>query len=220
MDISISLDPAAGKDLEQYVDFLNTQQDVLVHLDVMDGQFVPRESVTHEEFVYVLENSVHPIDAHFMVEKPDFSIWQFLPCLSIVEKLRSITFHIEALAGKAGFQLLKKIKRFGIEAGIAIDLPTEIEAVDRELLENSDVITIMSVKCGASGQKNNAEEMQKRLRYVTENFPKARLIVDGGINPENIKLAKNAGAHTAVVGGYAYGAEDRAVAIDELKAIS
>ena len=215
MEISVSLDPSSGKDLQDYLGFLNQIRDITIHLDVMDGVFVSRKSIKLDEFDFVVKNSSHKIDAHLMIEKPHENINRYL-AKAVWGSLRSISFHAEALDSKEAVSLLNKIRVMGIWAGIVVDLPTRIQDIDKQLFENSDVITIMTVKCGKSGQSINLDELGKRVEFIAKSFPGKKIIVDGGVNLDNIEHVKTSGADIAVVGNAIYSAPNRKSTIQKL----
>ena len=208
--IAISLDPSIGIDMMDYLEELNGFDNIMVHLDIMDGKFVAREAVTIDEYTHVVQNSRHKIDVHLMVAKPSEVVNIYL-AKAIWGSINSLSFHVEPFEKEAdaAVSILKKIKVMGIQAGVVVDLNTRVEDVQQELLKNSDVITIMSVKCGASGQSFNPSALQKII-WIRKNHPHLRIIVDGGINARNINTVMEAGADTAVVGSALYSAGDRA----------
>jgi len=210
LEISVSLDPVSGKeDFKDYIKWLNTVQGISIHLDVMDGAFVPRMSCTPEEFDFVVTNSVHPIDVHLMIENPERDLDKYLSGIGRQrdgQGIRSISFHVETQPSEVTLSQLKKIRRAGIMPGIIVDLPTILSLDCRDtcgILGKSDVVTVMSVKCGASGQSFNQDALDK-IRMIKEINPMARVIVDGGVKMENIAMVEKAGADIAVMGSAVY----------------
>jgi|GEM_PF-1690594 len=224
-EISISLDPSSGSNLEQYVTYLNDIPDIAIHLDVMDGVFVPRISIPKEEYDFTIKNTEHMVDVHLMITSPQNKINPYI-AKAVWGTLRSVTFQIEALDTENGqgicmqttLALLNKIKSMNIQAGIAIDLPTTVESIESEILNNCDVVTIMSVKCGASGQSFNKSALDKVI-YMKKHYPKIRIILDGGINADNLPIVKSVGTDTAVFGSHVYKAQNKAESIANLKVL-
>jgi len=212
MDISISLDPAVGMNLAEYINEINQLEGISIHCDVMRTSFVGRDAVTMDEYRYIMKKSFHPVDVHLMLG--DIS--------DIVEASRghlprSICFHVEAVPSAAMMtRLLNGIKQqLGIQAGLAIDINTPVN-IDPNLLCACDVVTIMSVKAGKSGQIFDSRALEKVIE-VKMIAPNARIIMDGGINTKNIAMVKDAGVDTAVAGNYVYSADDRRAAVEQLR---
>ncbi|MCL2569765.1 MAG: hypothetical protein FWE16_00985 [Firmicutes bacterium] len=215
MEISISLDPASGKDIREYIKFLNTVDNITLHADVMDGKFVSRTSLPLDEFSYLVKNTNYKIDVHLMVANPKVQINPMLAKV-VWGNIRSMSFHVEACPVDEAIQLVEKIKMMGIQGGVVIDLDTSVDSVDKRIFAICDVVTIMSVKCGQSGQSFNEIAIDK-VRQIKTKFPKIRIIVDGGINADNIKHIRKAGVNTAVVGNAVYSNSDRTATITLLQ---
>jgi len=218
MEVSVSLDPSAGKDLEKYVEFLNTVEGVALHVDVMDGKFVERAAVTMEEYSFAIKETSHQIDLHLMIDDVQNNINRYI-AKAVWGSLRSVTFHVESFSGDKAKEdilaLLAKIKTMDIQAGIAIDLPTAVKDIDKDILQACDVVLVMSVKCGASGRPFDEVALEK-VKGLKMNYPNFRVIIDGGVQSGNLEKVKKAGVDTAVVGSFIYGAKDRAATIKSL----
>ena len=214
MEISISVESLSGKPtFNDYIHEINNLTgNISLHLDVMDGKFVPRVSITFDEYKYVVENSRHPIDVHLMIDDPESNINRYL-AKAVWGTIRSISFHVESHEAHVIKKLMDKVRVMGIMSGIVIDLPTQIDEIDPNLAVSSDIITIMSVKCGASGQLFNQSALKKITR-LRELNPDARIIMDGGITRENFSMVKSAGVHTAVMGSAMQRAENKQALID------
>ena len=200
MEISVSLDPAMPDKYKDYLKKVNKQKDIdSIHLDVMDGDFVPRRSADDFAVVdYILANTEMPIDVHFMVATPAMFV-----ALNIKKAFRSITIQYESTNPGMLKPLLAKIKEYGKQAGIAIDLDTPVADVCPEIITQCDTITIMSVKAGASGQSFNPSALEK-IGALKKINPNLHIIVDGGINFKNKELVSQAGANIAVMGSAMY----------------
>ena len=208
MEISVSLDPVSGEpELKNYLEELNEMSGIAIHLDVMDGVFVPRVSFPMDEYEYVIRNSVHPIDMHLMINNPDADLKMYAD-IAKQGRVRSICFHVEAQSAIVTEKLLKSLKDMDIMCGIAVDLPSKVSEMSLEVLSMCDVITIMSVKCGASGQSFNPEALEK-VKAIHAINPTARIILDGGVSAENFDMVKRASVNTAVMGSAFYKATDR-----------
>jgi len=218
MEISVSLDPSSGKDFKEYVNYLNGINGISIHCDVMDGIFVPRVAIPMEEYTHLMKNTVHDVDVHLMIDKPNGNLEQFLAKV-VLGKIRSVCFHIEATDVDGALKLLQKIKLSATEAGIAIDQDTNPDQIDERIYTLCDVVTIMSIKCGASGRPFNPEALDK-VRYIRAKYPNIRIIIDGGINESNAQQVKEAGVQTAVMGSAIYNAEDREKKILQISSLT
>ena len=181
-----------------------------LHLDVMDGHFVPNIS-----FGPHLVESIRPItqayfDAHLMISEP---VRYAKPL--VAAGVNSITFQVETVADPA--QAAKEIRKLGCHVGITLNPATPVEKI-LPAIELVDLVLVMSVVPGFSGQKfmpevlPKAEQIKKRLRSDQ------RLEMDGGIHAETIRSAKNAGVDWFVVASAIFDKPDRAAAIRELRA--
>ncbi len=189
----------------------------LLHLDVMDGCFVPSITFGAPVVAALRKHTDLPLDAHLMVANPQRHIDAFVKAGS-----NNITFHIEAVKSAAEAKsLLKKIRSAGLSAGIAIDAQTKAKKI-APLLQHADLALVMSVKAGRGGQKFMQESLEK-IRFIKREKEKQGLEisveVDGGINAETAALAAKAGAEILVAGSYIFSAESAERAIKSLKEI-
>jgi len=218
MEISISLDPAVNKNLEEYLGQMN---DVLLsiskgrlsfHADVFDGEMVERKAINIDEWKFISETAKFPIDLHLTILRPQENIEKYLTAPRA--NVRSITFHVEVVQADEAVELLTKIKAAGFEAGVALNIGTSVKSAQK-LIERADVVTLMSNVSGKSGQPFMPEVLPK-VQQVKKINHAARVIIDIGVTRENIASLKDAGVDTAVVGSYIYKAEDRKAAVLEL----
>ena len=164
-----------------------------IHIDVMDGHFVP--NITMGPFIVEACKGVTklPLDVHLMIEKPERHIEAFAKAGA-----DSITVHIEACPHI--HRTLQQIKSFGCKAGVALNPGTPVVAIDR-ILGEADLILVMSVNPGYSGQGfisstvAKARDIRKRLSGLKSS---ARIEVDGGIDAETLPKMKKAGADVFV----------------------
>lgn len=185
----------------------------LLHLDVMDGVFVPNFTFSPERAVEIINESVLPVDVHLMIDAADQAVAPYL-----LSSAASVTVHLEACVDPSG--TLKKIRAAGKMAGLAIKPATSISDV-APLLEDIDMILVMTVEPGFGGQSFMNEMMPKveaARRYLSERVDRQRLLqVDGGINLETIKVARRAGADTFVAGSVVYRSPDPAAMVENLR---
>ena len=225
MEISVSLDPAVNRDLENYLNEMNatllsiTEGRLSFHADVMDGKLVERAAISPGEYNFIAATALLPVDVHLMINRPQDRIGEYLavpPNARYGKIIRSITFQIEALPKTEALKLLATIQKAGFRAGIAVDLDTYVGDEDyKAIIEKCDVAVVMSVKAGKSGQAFNMGGLRK-VYAIKKINPSVRVILDGGIRPNNIDLVKKAGVDTAVIGSYIYEADDRKAAVTGL----
>lgn len=182
----------------------------VLHIDVMDGRFVPNFT-----FGALLVKSIRKCsnmfyDCHLMVEKPRDFIDDFYKAGA-----DNITVHYEALGEETG-EVLDYIKGLGIKAGLSISPDTPVEVV-KPYLDKVDMILIMSVYPGFGGQKFIAESLNRiaAVREMTKGYD-IDIEVDGGVYEENIKTVVDAGANVIVAGSAVFGKENIALAAQKL----
>ncbi|MBR4892640.1 MAG: ribulose-phosphate 3-epimerase [Clostridia bacterium] len=206
--ISPSLLAADFSDLKNEIKDIQTAD--YVHLDIMDGQFVPNISFGAPVVKALRKHSDLVFDVHLMIKNPNKYIEDFVKAGADI-----ITFHVEA--DDDVDETLDKIKSFGIKCGIVLSPDTEAEAVI-PYLDKVDMILLMSVYPGFGGQKympRIAEKLKKVKEYIgTRDID---LEIDGGIGEANIDEVINAGANVIVAGTSVFGKEDRANAIKGLR---
>ncbi len=184
----------------------------LVHVDVMDGHYVPNLTIGPVVVKSVAKVSTKPLDIHLMVQNNSFFVDLFAPL-----EPKYISFHIEE--EKHPHRLIQKIRALGISPAITLNPHTPPEAIEF-LIEDLDMVLLMSVNPGFGGQKfiPNVLERAKRLKEIIMKRNENCLIeVDGGVNDKNIHQLKDAGVDIVVAGSYIYGSDDRAKAIKSLQ---
>lgn len=185
----------------------------LLHLDVMDGKFVPATTFSLSESEEIVRSISLPTDAHLMVDNCDY--WG--PAYAEIG-CSSVTIHVEATKNILG--TLQSIRAVGARASIAIKPHTPIEEY-LELLAEVDMVLIMTVEPGAGGQKF-MEEMLHKVRTVRSRLDSRDiwLQVDGGVNLQTIELAAQAGADTFVAGSAVFNAADSVQALMQLRRVA
>ena len=184
-----------------------------VHVDVMDGHFVPNLTIGPVVVESVAKVATKPLDIHLMVENNSFFVDLFAPL-----KPKYISFHIEE--ERHPHRVIQKIRSLGISPAITLNPHTPPEAVEF-LLADVDMVLLMSVNPGFGGQKfiPSVLERAKRLKRLIEyHNPNCLIEVDGGVNDQNIQSLKTAGVDIVVAGSYVFGKkEGYKHAIDSLK---
>ena len=205
--IAPSILSADKNKLQQEVNEIEPYSD-LIHVDIMDGKFVPIITFKAEDIKKI--KTKLPKDVHLMVQHPieDNFIENFADAGANI-----ITIHEECKDDiKEAFRL---IKSKGIKVGISINPPTPLEKIT-PYLNNVDMVLIMSVNPGYAGQKFIPEVLPK-IKELRKLKPKLDIEIDGGINKETIKQAVKTGANVIVAGSSIFSQKDRKKAIDELK---
>lgn len=183
-----------------------------VHIDVMDGAFVPNITLGAPVVKSLRKCSAAVFDVHLMVERPEAQIAFFAEAGADV-----ITFHIEAV--RHAHRLVQEIKSLGCRAGVALNPATPLVMLE-ELMADIDMALIMTVNPGFGGQKFIPSMLEKiaLLRHTAEENDFALDIeVDGGINAETAPLVREAGANILVAGSAVYGASDIEKAIQAIR---
>jgi ribulose-phosphate 3-epimerase len=183
----------------------------LVHVDVMDGHFVPNLTIGPVVVSSVAKVATKPLDIHLMVENNTFFVELFAPL-----KPEYISFHIEE--EKHPHRLIQKIRSYGIKPAIVLNPHTPPEAIEC-LLEELDMVLLMSVNPGFGGQSfiPKVLEKAKRLKALIEKHNAKTLIqVDGGVSDKNIGQLKEAGVDIVVAGSYVF-KNDYKQAIESLR---
>lgn len=184
----------------------------LIHVDVMDGHFVPNISFGAAVMKSIRESTNLNFDVHLMIEEPDLYIDDFL-----TDKTEYITVHQEAC--RHLHRTIGHIKSFGIKAGVSLNPATPIETLT-EIISDVDLILLMSVNPGFGGQKFIQGTLDKirRLSEMRKSTGTGFMIeVDGGVNLENAASLIEAGADILVAGSAVFGAEDIVERIREFK---
>jgi ribulose-phosphate 3-epimerase len=179
-----------------------------LHLDVMDGSFVPNMSYGMP-IVAALRKITHlPLDVHLMIANPSQYVDAFIDAGA-----DCITFHSEAVDDPR--PILEQIKQRGIAAGIAFNPDTPISAVEG-CFDLCDLVLVMSVQAGFGGQAFNEVALGK-LEQLRASLPKDVLLeVDGGVNASTVRRCSQAGATLFVVGSAIFGRPDYCAAIAQL----
>jgi len=200
-------------------DFGNLQSEVerlvsagteVLHLDVMDGHFVPNLTYGMPIVEGLRRHTDLPLDVHLMISDP---LAYAQPMVDAGADL--LTFHIEAVAdpGKAS-EVARSIHDMGVGVGVAINPETSMETLG-DCLDDVDMVLVMSVQAGFGGQSFNPVALD-RIGQLRQRYPQLLIEIDGGINSETIGQAHQAGCDLFVVGSAIFGQDDYAGAIASL----
>ena len=188
----------------------------MIHIDVMDGNFVPNITIGIPVVADLRKVSDAFFDVHLMSDRPDRYVKRF--CDAGADML---TFHYENYGSDEDrIKVINAVKECGKKAGISIKPATEPEKLF-SLLDKVDFVLVMSVEPGFGGQKfkEHTPDTIAKIRAYADKIGKTDLMigVDGGINAETGTLCKNAGADVLIAGSYVFGSRDCAAAIASLK---
>ena len=184
----------------------------LIHIDVMDGTFVPEITIGAPVVKSLRKVSDLIFDVHLMVEHPETQLKSFADAGADI-----ITFHVEA--AKHPHRIIQQIHELGCKAGVAMNPGTSLSMIE-ELVEDADLILVMTVNPGYAGQKFIESQLGKiHMLYhmIEEMETDCDIQVDGGINAETSVLVREAGANILVAGSAIYGAADVAQAIKDIR---
>src|SRR5262249_26184754 len=182
-----------------------------IHVDVMDGHFVPNLTVGPFIVEWVRKATTLPIDAHLMIENPDNFIGAFARAgANMISVHPETTYHLH--------RTISYIQQAGCQAGVVLNPATSL-AMIAEVVADVDYVLLMSVNPGFGGQKFIPSSLDKlrRLRdLIRMKFSRARIEIDGGIGPDNAAQAVGAGAEILVAGSAIFGSDDPAEALKKL----
>lgn len=203
-------------------DFANLERDIklvekagadYIHVDVMDGQFVPNITIGAGVVAAIRPVTKLPLDVHLMIMNPERYVEDFAKAgADIIVVHQESTLHLH--------RVMQMIKNAGVKAGVVINPATPVEAI-KQVLPMADLVLVMTVNPGFGGQAFIPEcltKIEELAALRTELGLDYEIEVDGGVVPETAKQCAEAGADVFVAGSYVYNAESPAERIDALKA--
>jgi ribulose-phosphate 3-epimerase len=183
-----------------------------IHVDVMDGHFVPNITIGPLIVEAIRPVTKLPLDVHLMIDNPDQYIEAFAKAGADY-----ITVHVEAC--RHLHRTIHHIKSFGIKAGVVLNPATPVNTIEH-ILKDIDMVLLMSVNPGFGGQKFIPEVLPKirKVKEMADSIGKEiEIEIDGGVNAETAKLCIEAGANVLVAGSAIYDQEDYAAAISLIR---
>ena len=202
-------------------DFANLERDIrrissadYVHVDVMDGLFVPNISIGIPVVKAIRPTTELPLDVHLMIERPVRYVDQFCDAGADI-----VTCHVEADTEENILAAIEKIHAKGKRAGVVVKPKTPASAV-LPFIDKVEMILVMTVEPGFGGQKFMADQLPKLAairKYIDQYNPACHLEVDGGVDPVTARQVVAAGADVLVAGSAVYGAKDIDGAIRALR---
>ena len=214
MIVSPSLLSCDFGNLQRDVEMLNQSAAQWIHIDVMDGVFVPNISFGFPILKAVRKHTSKVLDVHLMIQNPDPYLEEFKLAGADI-----LTVHYEACTHL--HRTVQKIKSLGIKAGVAINPHTPVSVL-KHLMNEIDLVLVMSVNPGFGGQSFISDSFSKvtELKHLIMELGLPLIIeVDGGVNLENAMLLVGAGADAVVAGNFVFNSENPVDAIEALSKV-
>lgn len=210
--ISPSILSANFLNIQADIEALNRSEADWVHVDVMDGVFVPNISIGFPLVKQVAEISKKPLDVHLMIVQPEKFIKE-------LKDMRAMMMNVHYETCTHLHRVIQQIKDAGMKAGVTLNPSTPV-AMLKDIITDVDMVLLMSVNPGFSGQKFIPQTLNKlkELRELIDNSgSKALIQIDGGVNLETGKLLVEAGADVLVAGNAVFKAPDMVDMIHQMK---
>lgn len=212
--ISPSLLSANFCNLENDIKMLNDSQADWLHVDVMDGVFVPNISFGQPVIKHIKKIAKKPLDVHLMIVEPDKFFEDYKNCGADI-----ITVHYEACTHL--HRSLSKIRQLGMKAGVVLNPHTPV-CVLEDIIQMCDLVLLMSVNPGFGGQsfiENTYSKIKTLKQLIERKNPNCLIEIDGGVNTSNYKKLIEAGADILVAGNAVFASENPIETIKQLKTI-
>jgi ribulose-phosphate 3-epimerase len=198
--------------LESEVKMINDSAADWIHVDIMDGVFVPNLSMGIPVVKAIKKHATKPLDVHFMIVNPERYVEAFYDAGASV-----ISVHIEASPHL--HRTIQQIRAMGIKAGVAINPHTGVDQLE-DIIGDIDLVCMMSVNPGFGGQKfieNTYKKVERLKSMIMRTGSKAQIEIDGGVNLQNAKSLVNAGADVLVAGNFVFSSSNPKEVIAQLK---
>lgn len=200
--------------LQREITMLNESEADLIHVDIMDGMFVPNISMGLPVVEAVKRHARKPLDVHLMIVQPERYVEAFQKAGAEI-----ISVHVEACSHL--HRNIQQIKALGCKAGVAINPHTSITELEN-IIADIDMVCVMSVNPGFGAQKfieHTYKKVAALKKMITESKSNALIEIDGGVNQQNAKALLDAGADVLVAGNFVFSATNPKEVISNLKAV-
>lgn len=198
--------------LQSEVTMINESQADWIHVDIMDGVFVPNLSMGLPVVQAIKKHATKPLDVHLMIVNPERYVEAFFEAGASI-----ISVHLEASPHL--HRAIQQIKALGCKAGVAINPHTGVEQL-QDILSDIDLVCMMSVNPGFGGQKfieNTYKKVARLKSMIDKAGAKVHIEIDGGVNQKNAKPLMDAGADVLVAGNFVFSSSNPKLVIEQLK---
>ncbi|MEQ9426791.1 MAG: ribulose-phosphate 3-epimerase [Cyclobacteriaceae bacterium] len=212
--ISPSVLAADFANIQSEIEMLNESEADLVHIDIMDGSFVPNISFGFPVCSAINKHCNKPLDYHLMIQKPENYLGQ---CKKNGAEIISV--HYEACDHL--HRVVQQIKELGCQASVAINPHTSVELL-LDIIPFIDIVLVMSVNPGFGGQKfipQTVDKVRRLKKLIEKTNPKCQIEIDGGVTMDNADQLISAGADILVAGSFVFNSTDPKGTIKRLKAL-
>ena len=214
MIVSPSLLSANFADLKSEMEWLNQSPADWLHLDIMDGVFVPNISFGFPVLKHVSKLCNKPLDVHLMIVQPEKFVKE-------VKDLGAYLMNVHYEACPHLHRVIGQIHEAGMKAGVTLNPATPVSVL-RDIIEDVDLVLLMSVNPGFGGQKfieHSIEKVKKLKQLIQQTGSHALIEVDGGVNGDTGRRLVEAGVDVLVAGSYVFGSANPEERINELKSL-